>query len=121
MNISRWLLVLLLLLTGGLALADRPGDQDEGHGNGDEEQVTICHIPPGNPSNQHTITVGASAVAAHAAHGDKVTGGCASAPPPPSPGPNGVLTICSSKGNSNGHQLTVSSIGRVSHIKISCN
>src|SRR6476659_8001022 len=33
-------------------------------------KVTICHIPPGNPNNAHTITVGASAVPAHLAHGD---------------------------------------------------
>ena len=32
--------------------------------------ATICHIPPGNPSNAHTITVGKSAVKAHLAHGD---------------------------------------------------
>ena len=31
----------------------------------------ICHIPPGNPDNAHTITVGAPAVAAHMTnHGD---------------------------------------------------
>jgi len=24
--------------------------------------TTICHIPPGNPSNRHTITVGTPAV-----------------------------------------------------------
>jgi len=35
-----------------------------------EEKVTICHIPPGNPSNRHTIRVGASAVPAHLDHGD---------------------------------------------------
>lgn len=35
-----------------------------------DNQVTICHIPPGNPNNAHTITVGASAVDAHLAHGD---------------------------------------------------
>lgn len=34
------------------------------------EEVTICHIPPGNPSNAQTITVGASAVNAHLNHGD---------------------------------------------------
>jgi hypothetical protein len=33
-------------------------------------QLTICHIPPGNPANRHTITVGASAWPAHQAHGD---------------------------------------------------
>jgi len=34
------------------------------------DEVTICHAPPGNPGNQHTITVGASAVDAHLGHGD---------------------------------------------------
>lgn len=34
------------------------------------DQVTVCHIPPGNSGNAHTITVGASAVDAHLAHGD---------------------------------------------------
>ncbi len=34
-------------------------------------KVTICHIPPGNPGNAHTITVGAKAADSHIAnHGD---------------------------------------------------
>jgi len=33
--------------------------------------TTICHIPPGNPGNNHTITIGNSAVSAHIGHGDK--------------------------------------------------
>jgi len=37
-----------------------------------EEKVTICHIPPGNPSNAHTIRVGESAVPAHLGHGDSL-------------------------------------------------
>jgi hypothetical protein len=32
--------------------------------------VPICHLPPGNPGNRHTIHVGESAVPAHLAHGD---------------------------------------------------
>lgn len=36
----------------------------------DSALVTICHVPPGNPSNAHTIEVGESAVPAHIAHGD---------------------------------------------------
>ena len=36
----------------------------------EEEKATICHVPPGNKNNAHTITVGASAVPAHLAHGD---------------------------------------------------
>ena len=41
------------------------GDQSEPNG-----KVTLCHIPPGNPANRHTITVGDPAAAAHLAHGD---------------------------------------------------
>ena len=33
--------------------------------------TSICHIPPGNPGNNHTITIGNSAVSAHIGHGDK--------------------------------------------------
>ena len=33
-------------------------------------QVLVCHVPPGNPANLHTIEVGVSAAAAHQAHGD---------------------------------------------------
>jgi len=40
------------------------------------EKVTICHIPPGNPGNAHTITVGSPAVRAHEAHGDYIEGSC---------------------------------------------
>jgi hypothetical protein len=37
------------------------------------KKVTICHIPPGNPDNRHTITIGAPAVAAHVSeHGDYI-------------------------------------------------
>jgi len=39
----------------------------------DSTKVTICHIPPGNPENAHTITVGMAAVPAHLAlHGDSI-------------------------------------------------
>lgn len=37
----------------------------------DVKKTTICHIPPGNPANAHTICVGDAAVPAHLAnHGD---------------------------------------------------
>lgn len=36
----------------------------------DGAKATICHVPPGNPGNQHTLSVGASAVSAHLKHGD---------------------------------------------------
>ena len=47
------------------------------------DKVTICHIPPGNPGNAHTITVGAPAVEKHVAnHGDTV-GACDNENQPP--------------------------------------
>jgi hypothetical protein len=36
------------------------------------DKVAVCHIPPGNPANAHTIVVGAPAVAAHLSHGDRL-------------------------------------------------
>lgn len=33
-------------------------------------KVDVCHIPPGNPDNFHTIRISENALAAHLAHGD---------------------------------------------------
>lgn len=41
-----------------------------GPGNPPADKVTICHIPPGNPSRKHTIEVSVSAWPAHQGHGD---------------------------------------------------
>lgn len=38
-------------------------------------KVDVCHIPPGNPANAHTINVSVNAVPAHLAHGDNL-GSC---------------------------------------------
>ncbi len=40
-------------------------------------KVDICHIPPGNPSNEQSIEVSVNAVKAHLAHGDYL-GACGS-------------------------------------------
>jgi len=40
------------------------------------EEVTICHMPPGNPAAAHTITVAKPALRAHLGHGDTI-GACA--------------------------------------------
>ena len=37
---------------------------------GPSDSVEVCHIPPGNPDNAHTISIGESALEAHLAHGD---------------------------------------------------
>ena len=34
------------------------------------KKITICHVPPGNPSNVQTITISKKALKAHLAHGD---------------------------------------------------
>jgi hypothetical protein len=35
-------------------------------------QELICHVPPGNPANEHDLCVGMAAVKAHLDHGDRV-------------------------------------------------
>lgn len=49
--------------TGGAA----PGCADPDPSDG---RVTLCHVPPGNPNNARTLTVGAAAASAHLSHGD---------------------------------------------------
>jgi len=47
---------------------------------GEKKKTTICHIPPGNPANAHTLCVGNAAVPAHVRnHGDTV-GPCQETP-----------------------------------------
>jgi hypothetical protein len=61
----------------------------------DAKKTTICHIPPGNPANAHTLCVGNAAVPAHLAHGDflgsccgAADGGTTTPTPIPTPIPN---------------------------------
>ena len=39
------------------------------------DKVDVCHIPPGNPENFHTIRISEKALSAHLAHGD-LAGAC---------------------------------------------
>ena len=71
------ILLLTVLLTGalvnstGIVFAQTNSTSStESSDSNQDEKVTICHFPPGNPVNAHTITVGSPAVAAHLAHGD---------------------------------------------------
>jgi len=45
------------------------------------KKTTICHIPPGNPANAHTLCVGNNAVPAHVNHHNDTLGECVSEPP----------------------------------------
>lgn len=65
---ARWSVWLSLpALLAAVLFVAAPASQAQGGG---QEKVTICHVPPGNPDDAHTITVGAPAVPAHLAHGD---------------------------------------------------
>jgi hypothetical protein len=44
---------------------------------GQTRKTTICHIPPGNPGNAHTLCIGDAAVAAHVEHHHDTLGPCA--------------------------------------------
>jgi hypothetical protein len=90
--------------TGGGGLED-PGVCDEGSGEsagttqlvhgeggvarqllgGGEVKVTICHVPPGDPTNAHAITIGFPALDAHLAHHDDYLGPCQPQTPPDPP------------------------------------
>ena len=43
---------------------------------GGQTKYEVCHFPPGNPDNSHTVKAGAPAMAAHMAHGDWLGGSC---------------------------------------------
>jgi hypothetical protein len=63
--------------TGG-ALAQALHVEDGGPHDEDacaDGKCFVCHVPPGNPANAHTIHVGEAAVDAHLKHGDAL-GAC---------------------------------------------
>jgi hypothetical protein len=82
-------------------------------GNG---KVDICHIPPGNPSNAHTITVSKSAVPAHLAHGDKL-GDCLSV----TTGLGNTFSVCDDRSGEIGRKVTLNMSGRVQTQRIECD
>jgi hypothetical protein len=41
------------------------------------KKVTICHIPPGNPENAHTLCIGSPALDPHVSHHADTQGPCA--------------------------------------------
>jgi hypothetical protein len=50
---------------------DERDDSDRDHRRHDDGgKITICHIPPGNPSARRTLSVGEAAWSAHEGHGD---------------------------------------------------
>jgi hypothetical protein len=66
MNLAhgRWVLLVSLLVAS-----------PAGAKHGPPHKVAICHIPPGNPANAHTLSLPEPAIRAHLGHGDKL-GAC---------------------------------------------
>src|SRR5690349_17103655 len=93
MRVSSCLVLALSLAVVPACLVDSPdsGDGDESVGTDaidrkpGHQKVKVCHIPPGNPGNAHTIEVSQSAVPAHLSHGDTL-GACNTPPPVCPPG-----------------------------------
>ncbi len=61
--------------TGGFSAAANECQEVIKSENGNKQM--ICHIPPGNPANAHTISISTNAWSAHEAHGD-TDGACGS-------------------------------------------
>lgn len=51
-----------------------------------KKKTTICHIPPGNPANAHTLCIGNPAVSPHRHHHGDYVGPCKDEVPCPPPG-----------------------------------
>ncbi len=64
-------LVVALVAAGSLLALTAPADA-QGRA---PAKVQVCHRPPDNPANYHTITIGGNALASHLAHGD-LPGAC---------------------------------------------
>jgi len=71
------------------------GGDDDGDGSGGKTE--ICHRPPGNPGNAHTISVGGGAVAAHLRHGDS-EGACDEDEESRDDGDGGTITFSDEEG-----------------------
>ncbi len=54
-----------------------------------DSKTAVCHAPPGNPANAHTLQLPEAAIAAHLRHGD-VAGECAAPAEGAGPGAAGT-------------------------------
>ncbi len=61
---------ILFISTVSVFVAGFTANASRAQAGGLDNKVVICHLPPGNPDNAHTIVVGSSAVPAHLDHGD---------------------------------------------------
>lgn len=84
-------------------------------------QVTICHIPPGNPANAHEITVGAPAVNAHINHGDTMGACPAGAGAGPVAFQETDFDVCDNRQGETGRQVKINKQGTVQTTHVQCD
>lgn len=73
-RVSFVMLAVAAMLLPALSAAAKPGPKEK------PTKIEVCHIPPGNPGNAHTITISDRAWKAHKGHGDTL-GPCATERP----------------------------------------
>lgn len=59
---SKYFVIAAIFLLSGLSFAFKA--------NSNSDQISICHVPPGNTNNCQEITISISALQAHLDHGD---------------------------------------------------
>jgi hypothetical protein len=84
-------------------------------------KLTICHIPPGNPDNAHSITISASALPAHMAHGDSL-GECGSDDSPTYVSFTAAsFMLCDDRAGETGRSVNVSLTGNINTVRLECD
>jgi hypothetical protein len=85
---------------------------------GSDPKVVICHYPPGNPANAHTIIVGNSAVSAHVNNHGDTRGACDMDGDGGNDDSWGMTTICHiPPGNpANAHTIIVGAPAVIHHV-----
>lgn len=93
------------------------------------KKIDVCHVPPGNPGNAHTISVNVHAWPAHESHGDTMgqcpdtdTGdGGAPGAGNPSAGTAFIVKLCDNREGERGRRIQVNGTGRVAVSGTQCN
>jgi hypothetical protein len=75
-NLRTWAVILIVWLAACGGLDDDSLEQAASSAKTCKPpKIAVCHVPPGNPANAHTICIGRAALKAHLGHGDPL-GGC---------------------------------------------
>ena len=77
----------------GSGQADNATSVAAGSASQADDKQAVCHVPPGNPENAHTIVVSTSAVPTHLDHGDSL-GACPDDGGPPDDQYSEKVLIC---------------------------